>query len=133
MPDIASAADEQEVPDQQQPRLIPLQFPQGFTPERYTPWQCSPEPIYGPDELGEFKVGVEEMCEAVSKCDAAARMWEVLQAWEMRLFRRGYHFLTAGYKGWGMFGGSGGTPGAAASIMQTQNTMKLFACNTFGG
>ena len=39
-------------------------------------------------------------------------------------------FLNAGWKGWGMFGGSSGNSGA--SIMQTQNAMKLFSCNVFG-
>ncbi len=111
-------------------RLTPLEFPEGYVPGRYTPWMCSPEPIYGPDELGEYIAGVEQMTQNVNKCDAAARIWEVLQAWEMRLFRRNYHFLTAGWKGWGLFGGSSGTSGA--SILQTQNAMKLFSCNVFG-
>lgn len=70
------------------------------------------------------------MTQNVNKCDAAARIWEVLQAWEQRLFRRNYHFLNAGWKGWGMFGGSSGTSGA--SILQTQNAMKLFSCNVYG-
>ena len=111
-------------------RLQPLQFPEGYVPGRYTSWMCSPEPIFGPTELGEYKSAVEDMINQVGKCDAAARTWEVLQAWEMRLFRRNYHFLNAGFKGWGMFGGTAGTTGA--SIMQTQNAMKLFACNVFG-
>src|SRR5882757_4996183 len=121
---------EQEEKETTAPHLTPLQFPEGYVPGRYAPWMCSPELIYGPDELGEYANAIEDLSQNVNKCDAAARIWEVLQAWEMRLFRRGYHFLNAGWKGWGMFGGSGGTSGA--SIMQTQNAMKLFACNVYG-
>lgn len=110
--------------------LTPLRFPDGWTPGKYAPWDCSPEPIYGPDELGEYKSAVEELVQNSTRADAAARIWEVLQAWEQRLFERNYHFLNAGWKGWGMFGGSAGTTGA--SILQTQNTMKLFSCNVFG-
>lgn len=112
------------------PTLTPMQFPEGYVPGRITPWMCSPEPIYGPDELGDYAKAIEQMSQNVNKCDAAARIWEVLQAWEAQLFRRGYHFLNAGWKGWGMWGGSSGTSGA--SIMQSQNAMKLFACNVYG-
>lgn len=118
-------------PSQRQSRLTPIDFKAiGFVPGRYAPWRCSPEPCYGPDELGVYANAVDDLIQNVIKCDAAARIWEVLQAWEMRLFRRNYHFLNAGWKGWGMWGGSSGTSGAA--IMQTQNSMKLFSCNVFG-
>ena len=80
--------------------------------------------------MGEFKGCIDELIAGVERADAAARIWEVLQAWEQRLFRRNYHFLNVGWKGWGMFGGSSGTTGA--SILQTQNSMKLFSCNVFG-
>jgi hypothetical protein len=113
------------------PRLTPLQFPQGYIPGKLAPWMCSPEPIYGPDEMGEYISAIDMMTQNVNKCDAAARIWEVLQAWEMRLFRRNYQFLNVGWKGWGMFGGSSGTTGAA-SIMAAGNAMKLFSCNVFG-
>lgn len=130
MPDPTTTQEPEQDSEAQSPQLIPLQFPDGYVPGRYTPWMCSPEDIYGPDELGEYKKGVEELCEAVSKCDAAARTWEVLQAWEMRLFRRNYQFLTASKSGLGMHGASNGSSGA--SILQTQNAMKLFSCNVFG-
>jgi hypothetical protein len=123
--------DEEEPIGLRRPRLTPLQFPQDYTPGRLTPWMCSPEPIYGPDELGEYISAIEQMTQNVNKCDAAARIWEVLQAWEMRLFRRNYQFLNVGWKGWGMFGGSSGTSGAS-SIMAAGNAMKLFSCNVFG-
>ena len=123
----APPIDDQE---EQAPTLTPLQFPEGYVPGRYAPWFCSEHPCYGPDELGDYKSAIDEMIENVNKCDSAARIWEVLQAWEQRLFRRNYQFLNAGWKGWGMFGGSSGTSGA--SILQTQNSMKLFSCNVYG-
>lgn len=127
-PTVEQSEDE---PAPKQSRLTPIDFDAiGYVPGKYAPWYCSPFPCYGPDELGEYEKAIEQMTQNVNKCDAAARIWEVLQAWEMRLFRRNYHFLTAGWKGWGMFGGSSGTTGAA--IMQTQNAMKLFSCNVFG-
>ena len=129
-------ADENDKPDvtqndEAQPSVLtPLQFPEGYVPGKYAPWYCSKEDCYGPDELGEYANAIKDLTDNVNKCDSAARIWEVLQAWEQRLFRRNYHFLNAGWKGWGMFGGSSGTSGA--SIMQTQNSMKLFSCNVFG-
>lgn len=111
-------------------RLTPSKFPEGYVPGKHAAWYCSDQPNYFPEDLGDYANHIEQMIQNVNRCDAAARIWEVLQAWESRLFRRGYHFLNAGWKGWGMFGGSGGTSGA--SIMQTQNAMKLFACNVYG-
>lgn len=127
--------------DAPQRSLTPMQWPpvvNGVTyiPGQYAPWYCgltergAEEEIYGPTELGVYANALDDLTQNVNKCDSAARIWEVLQAWEARLFRRGYHFLNAGWKGWGMFGGSAGTSGA--SIMQTQNSMKLFSCNVYG-
>lgn len=111
--------------------LTPLDFDAiDYVPGEKAPWRCSPYPCYGPDELGMLRGAIDELIAGTERADAAARIWEVLQAWEQRLFRRNYHFLNAGWKGWGMFGGSSGTTGA--SILQTQNSMKLFSCNIFG-
>ena len=113
------------------PHLTPIDFSQwDYTPGEKAPWRCSPADCFGPDELGEYKGCVDELIAGVERSDSAARIWEVLQAWEQRLFRRNYHFLNVGWKGWGMFGGSAGTTGA--SILQTQNSMKLFSCNVYG-
>ena len=136
MADIAGADREDLVESEgdtegQQTRFTPIDFAQYvFIPGAKAPWRCSPNDAYGPDELGEFKGCIDELIAGVERADAAARIWEVLQAWEQRLFRRNYHFLNVGWKGWGMFGGSSGTTGA--SILQTQNSMKLFSCNVFG-
>ena len=113
------------------PHLTPIDFDQyDYIPGAKASWRCSPTDCFGPDELGEYKGCVDELIQGVERADSAARIWEVLQAWEQRLFRRNYHFLNVGWKGWGMFGGSSGTTGA--SILQTQNSMKLFSCNVFG-
>jgi len=118
-------------PEDEGPRLTPINFDDyDYTPGERAPWRCSPKPCYGPDELGFLRGAIDELIKGTEQADAAARIWEVLQAWEQRLFRRNYHFLNAGWKGWGMFGGSSGTTGA--SILQTQNSMKLFSCNVFG-
>ena len=136
MADIAGADREDLVESEsdsqgQQARFTPIDFAQyDFIPGAKAPWRCSPSDCYGPDELGEFKGCIDELIAGVERADAAARICEVLQAWEQRLFRRNYHFLNVGWKGWGMFGGSSGTTGA--SILQTQNSMKLFSCNVFG-
>lgn len=111
--------------------LTPIDFKAiDYVPGQKAPWRCSPHPCYGPDELGELRGSVDELVDGCRRADEAARLWEVLQAWEQRLFRRNYHFLNAGWKGWGMFGGSSGTTGA--SILQTQNAMKLFSANVYG-
>ena len=111
------------------PALMPMQWPpEGYVPGRYAPWPCSDQPIYGPDELGEMISVITDLTESVNRSDDAARRWEIYQAWEMRLFRRGYHFLNCGRLGWGMYSGGGGPQG----IMQSGNTMKLFPCNVLG-
>lgn len=113
------------------PSLTPIDFDAwDYTPGDKASWRCSQHDCYGPDELGFLRGAIDELIQGTERVDAAARIWEVLQAWEQRLFRRNYQFLNAGWKGWGMFGGSSGTTGA--SILQTQNSMKLFSCNVFG-
>lgn len=130
MPDVleeTADATEQE----SAPHLTPIDFDAiEYVPGERAAWRCSSAPCYGPDELGELLGAVEELIEGTKRADEAARLWEVLQSWEQRLFRRNYHFLNAGWKGWGMFGGSSGTTGA--SILQTQNAMKLFSANVYG-
>lgn len=115
---------------QAQFKLTPMEYPDGYVPGKYAPWRCSPEPIYGPDELGELKSCVDDLSRNVEKQDSAARVWEVLQAWEARFFRRGYHFLGAGFRGWTQQAAPGAT--SPAAIMQSQQTMKLFPVNVYG-
>ena len=128
----------EQVNDQQQsedalptgPALTPLQYTEGHVPGRYAAWDCSPEPIYGPDELGEYRSAIDDLSETCTRADSAARILEVMQAWEQRFFSRNYQFLVGSNRGWGMYGAS--ASGGAQSIMQTQNAMKLFSCNVFG-
>src|SRR5579859_2637467 len=129
-PTINPAQEQQQEEDK--PAITPMQWPpQGFVPGRYAPWPCSDQPVYGPDELGEYVSVIKEMVENVNRSDSAARIWEVLQAWEMRLFRRGYHFLNCGFKGWSMYGASSSS-GQSQVTMQAGNSMKLFPCNVLG-
>lgn len=138
MPDIPAPAPEREgyvenegSAEGRGSHLTPIDFDAiQYVPGEKASWRCSQSPCYGPDELGELRGAIDELIAGTERADSAARIWEVLQAWEQRLFRRNYHFLNVGWKGWGMFGGSSGTTGA--SILQTQNSMKLFSCNVFG-
>jgi hypothetical protein len=113
--------------------LTPLAFPPDYTPGKYASFYMSPEPIYGPDELGDYKSAVDDMTETVTRADSAARIWEVMQAWELRLFVRNYQFLNSGWKGWGLYGGgAGGATNSGQAIMQAQNAGRLFSCNVIG-
>lgn len=113
------------------PTLTPLVFPNGYIPGRYAAFPVSPFPIYGPDELGKYKTAISDLSETCTRADSSARVWEVLQAWEARLFSRGYHFLQGGRKGWGMFGAVNGGSASGAEIMQSNNSGKLFPCNVY--
>ena len=113
------------------PHLTPLNFDDyGFVPGAKSSWRCSPKDCYGPDELGMLRGAVEDLVKGVERSDSAARIWEVLQAWEQRLFRRNNQFLNGGAKGWGLAAGSAGT--SPAALLQHQNGGKLFSCNVFG-
>jgi hypothetical protein len=113
------------------PHLTPIDFDAyGFVPGEKASWRCSPNPCYGPDELGMLRGAVEDLVKGTERSDSAAHIWEVLLAWEQRLFRRNVQFLNAGVKGWNMAAGSAGTTGAA--LLQHQNSGKLFSSNVFG-
>lgn len=101
-----------------------------YVPGKYAAIDVSPEPIFGPDQIGDYKAAIEELTQSVNRTDSSSRIFEILQAWEARLFSRGYHFLTTGHKGIGLYGG----PGVASpsSVMATANAMKLFPVNVFG-
>ncbi|MGC9199551.1 MAG: hypothetical protein ACP5E5_11545 [Acidobacteriaceae bacterium] len=111
-------------------RLEPLPADPDAVPGRYASVDVSPEPMFGPDQLGGYKSAVEELIRMTAMQDTSARIFEVLQAWEARLFSRGYQFLTNGARGIGLYGGAGAaTP---SSIMATGNAMKLFPVNVYG-
>src|SRR5487761_2511968 len=63
-----------------------------FEPGELAPWADSP---YPPAELStEEENHIKELCRKVGNSDIAARRWEVEQAWEARLFDRGYQYLV---------------------------------------
>lgn len=54
------------------------------------PWDAGADPV----ELEEDeKTALKELCSRAAKRDMASRRFEVEQAWEARLFDRGYHYL----------------------------------------
>lgn len=111
-------------------RLEPLPDDPDCVPGRYASIDVSPEPIFGPDQLGELQSDIETLTASATRTESSSRIFEVLQRWEARLFSRGYQFLTTGNKGIGLYGGAGSaTPN---SIMATGNAMKLFPVNVFG-
>lgn len=108
--------------------MQPLQLPDGHVPGKYAAVDVSPEPMYGPDELGELKDIIQDLSETVTKSDSAPRIFEVLQAWEARLFDHNYQFNTGSKSGWNMFGSSAGAMG----VMAAHNKSKLFSANIYG-
>ena len=112
-------------------QLSPLAFPEGYVPGKYASFPVSPEDMFGPDELGDYKAAIDDLDEIVTRADSSARLWEVLQAWEARLFSRGYQFLNASRQGWGMYGAVNGSRASGQEIMQSQNQGKMFPVNVY--
>jgi hypothetical protein len=110
--------------------LEPLPNDPDHVPGRYAAIDVSPEPMFGPDQLGAYKSAVEELTTSATRTDSSSRIFEILQAWEARLFSRGYQFLTTGNKGIGLYGGPGNV--SPSSIMAAGNAMKLFPVNVYG-
>lgn len=100
----------------------------------YAPFEVSPEDMYGPDELGpDLVTAVRTMCDGSGKYEDAARIWEVIQATEARLFDRGYQWLTTGQTGgaW-VIAGTGGNAGGGAGAIATQDKGRMWAINIYG-
>src|ERR1700678_2053823 len=108
--------------------LVPMDLAQLDAPlGTYASFDVSPEPMYGPDELGVELTGcVNQLCESASKSESAARIFEVLQRWEARLFDRNYQYVTAGARGWNLGVGS------PQQIMAAHNAGKFFPFNIYG-
>lgn len=123
------------VPEQDEPQgiqLTPLDLSQYPPRGKYASFDVSDQDMFGPDELGEYKSAVDDLSDTCTRADSAARNFEVLQAWEARLFGRNYQFLNSGKGGWGLFGGVNGARASGQEIMQSQNAGKLFSCNVYG-
>jgi hypothetical protein len=99
---------------------------------KYASWDVSDQDMFGPDELGEYKSAIDDLSETCTRADSAARNFEVLQAWEPRLFGRNFQFLNSGRQGWSLFGGVNGSRASGQEIVQSQNAGKLFSANVFG-
>jgi hypothetical protein len=110
--------------------LEPLPDDPDHVPGRYAAIDVSPEPIFGPDQLGAYKSAVEELTSSATRTDSSSRIFEILQAWEARLFSRGYQFLTIGKNGANMNGASGNA--SANEVMARGNAGKLFPVNVYG-
>lgn len=120
---------EQE-PEQHGPVLTPIDLSQYNPLGKYASFDVSPEDMFGPDELGEYKSAIDDLSETCTRADSSARNFEILQAAEQRLFDRGYQFLNAGRMGWNLYGG--GTNNASGSqILQSHNVGRMFAVNIY--
>jgi hypothetical protein len=110
--------------------LEPMPEDPDYVPGRYASIDISPEPIFGPDQLGTYKSAVEELTQAASRTDSSSRIFEILQTWEARLFSRGYQFNNIGKNGVTMNGASGSA--SPSEIMARGNANKLFPVNVYG-
>ena len=121
-----------EVTNESGPTLTPIQYPKGWVPGRYAACYVFPDPVYGPDELGQYKSAIDDLSETVTRADSSARLWEVLQSWEARNMSRNYQFGTFGRQGWGQYGAGFAGTGSPGGILQYQQQQKLFPCNVYG-
>lgn len=125
---IAEAVEQSEEPKPLE--LKPLQ------PENlglYAPFEMSPEDMYGPDELGTDTVSaIKAMVDGSCKYEDAARIWEVVQAAEARLFDRGYQWLTNEKSGAWTIAGTSGAAGLGAGAITQQDKGKMWSINMYG-
>jgi hypothetical protein len=130
MPDepLTTQPDEEEETEGSQ--LEPLHFEDyDYTPGEYTPFPMSPESLYGPEQLGtQLTAAIDDLFKSAIREESAARIYEVLQRWEARLFDRIYQHVTCDARGWG-YGSSNGSP---QSVMARGNAMKWFPFNVYG-
>lgn len=131
-PEIDPTTDDAQSPEDTG-ALTPLNFADyDYIPGKYAAWDVSPEPIFGPDQLGAYKSAVDDLTETATRADSAARLWEVLQAWELQLMVRNYQFINSSKQGWGMVGAVNGSRASGSEIMQSQNSGKMFSVNVLG-
>lgn len=100
----------------------------------YAPFEISPEDMYGPEEMGEDAVSaIKAMVDGSGKYEEAARIWEVVQAAEARLFDRGYQWLTNSQSGgsW-VIAGTGGNAGVGAGAITQQDRGRMWSLNMYG-
>lgn len=129
MPEEVIEAQATEVVSGIQPMdLSKLESPLGM----YAPFEVSPEDMYGPAELGEdYAMAIKKMCSDSWTYEEAARIWEVIQATESRLFDRGYQWLTTNRNGGWVIAGTGGNAQASTAISK-QDLGRMWAVNMYG-
>lgn len=126
------------------PNESPESSPQSNTPidpatgiEQYGPgvltsFDFSPEPMYGPPDgepiTEEEENALHELVILASRTDVASRRFEVEQAWEARLFERGYqHLLPRRGGGWSLPG-----EGSKWGPLSTADSSALYSTNIYG-
>lgn len=125
---------ELQVADDQLQGLEPMGI-QPMQPENlglYAPFEISPEPMFSRDELGEdLTVAIKNMATGGGLYEEAARIWELMQASEARLFDRGYQWLTPSNQGngWGIAGAQKLNGSGAMSNMDAK---RMWAINIYG-
>lgn len=100
----------------------------------FVPFEISDEEMYGPDHLSEeMLTAIKGLPEACGKYEDAARIWEVVQAAEARLWDRGYQWLTNAESGGGwVVAGTSGNSGMGAGAIVRQDKGRMWACNIYG-
>ena len=97
-----------------------------FVPGEMTSFDFSPEPfaVLTPDE----EKALNELVILASRTDVASRRFEVEQAWEARLFERGYqHLLPRRGGGWSLPG-----EGSKWGPLSTADSSALYSTNIYG-
>lgn len=100
----------------------------------YAPFEVSDEDMYGPDELGaDFVTAIKSMCDGGGKYEEAARIWELVEAAQARLFDRGYQWLTNSQSGgsW-VIAGTGGSSGIGSGAVVQQDMARMWGLNIYG-
>src|ERR1700722_16451127 len=71
-----------------------------FAPGELAPFDYSPEQQYTADNLtAEEVLAFTDLVEKANRRDLASHRFEIEQAWEARLFDRGYQYLVRGRQG----------------------------------
>lgn len=128
MPDL-DVAPTSESPESSPPSDVPISSADGydqFTPGELTSFDHSPEPFVDlPDQAKNL---VRELVILASRTDVASRRFEVEQAWEARLFERGYqHLLPRRGGGWSLPG-----EGSKWGPLSTADSSALYSTNIYG-
>lgn len=116
----------EQSPNAQQPVLLQDNPDETFVPGALAAFDYSAEPFADVTDDQKKKLG--ELVLIASRTDVASRRFEVEQAWEARLFERGYqHLLPRRGGGWSLPG-----EGTQWGPLSTADSSALFSTNTYG-